>query len=363
MIFGFSFQGFSFQVGQVSCQVSVPVVIVITENISPSRVTSNKSYNNKQKTINLTISLNMRRSVVLSPFLATIVYSGQVLASFDAARFVSHFVFAARSAAKAFQTTAACHTNVLHPLAVVLDLLCTATIRCSRQNGNRNRTFFQISIEPPKGLRSNLRLAYRSLPLRDSKFYSLEAPGVTSEATDRFHRLCYGLCFFHGVVLDRIQFGPIGWGEHDVYEFSLSDLAISLSQLRERLLKALGNGDDGLDAAMRAVHYLTAECNYGGRITDLHDRRLLRTLLDYFFSTDVAKRGNYPLSETGLYSVPIDLDVDKLQKIDGELPAVTHPEAMGLNDNADINKNCKQSEKLLKASAILWSNLSTLRYF
>jgi hypothetical protein len=37
--FGFSCQGFSFQVGQVSCQVSVPVVIVITENISPSRVT------------------------------------------------------------------------------------------------------------------------------------------------------------------------------------------------------------------------------------------------------------------------------------------------------------------------------------
>jgi hypothetical protein len=74
-IFGFSFQGFSFQVGQVSCQVTVPAVIVITENISPSRVTSNKFYNNKQKTINLTISLNMRRSVVLSPFLATIVFT------------------------------------------------------------------------------------------------------------------------------------------------------------------------------------------------------------------------------------------------------------------------------------------------
>jgi hypothetical protein len=112
--------GFSFQVGQVSCQVSVPAVIVITENISPSRVTSNKFYNNKRKTINLTILLNMRRSVVLSQFLATIVYSGQVFASSDAARFASHFVFAARSAAEAFQTTAACRTNVLHPLAGTL---------------------------------------------------------------------------------------------------------------------------------------------------------------------------------------------------------------------------------------------------
>jgi hypothetical protein len=62
----------------------------------------------------------MRHSVVLSPFLATIVYSGQVFASSDAARFASHFVFAARSAAEAFQTTAACRTNVLHPLAGTL---------------------------------------------------------------------------------------------------------------------------------------------------------------------------------------------------------------------------------------------------
>jgi hypothetical protein len=119
-IFGFSFQGFSSQVGQVSCQVSVQVVFVITENISPSRVTSNKYYNNKRKTINLTILLNMRRIVVLSPFLATIVYSGQVLTSTNAACFASNFVFAACSAAEAFQTTAACPTNVLHPLAGTL---------------------------------------------------------------------------------------------------------------------------------------------------------------------------------------------------------------------------------------------------
>ena len=107
-----------------------------------------------------------------------------------------------------------------------------------------NVVLHQISIEPPRGLRSNLRLAYGSPPLADARFYSLEAPTATSEATERFRRLCYGLCFFHGVVLDRVQFGPVGWSDHANYEFSRADLAISLAQLRERLLLAARKGED-----------------------------------------------------------------------------------------------------------------------
>ena len=47
--------------------------------------------------------------------------------------------------------------------------------------------------------------AYMSRPLNAREFYSLEAPGVASEATERFRRLCFGLSFFHGVVVSRTQ--------------------------------------------------------------------------------------------------------------------------------------------------------------
>ena len=93
-------------------------------------------------------------------------------------------------------------------------------------------------------------------------------------ARETFQRLLYGLCFFHGVLEERKHYGSVGWNVP--YQFSSADLSVSAQQLR----KLVG---EGLEPPLEALTYLTAECNYGGRVTDSNDRVLLRSLLSCYY--------------------------------------------------------------------------------
>lgn len=71
---------------------------------------------------------------------------------------------------------------------------------------------------------------------------------------------------------------------------------------------------------LEALHYLTAECNYGGRVTDDNDRRLLRVLLERYYSKEVASERGHRFSEA--YAVPEDVSycpvLDHIQGRKGE---------------------------------------------
>lgn len=46
------------------------------------------------------------------------------------------------------------------------------------------------------------------------------------------------------------------------------------------------------------------ECNYGGRVTDDKDRRLLLSLLSIFYNWELIQREEYQLCEGDMYYVP-----------------------------------------------------------
>ena len=46
-----------------------------------------------------------------------------------------------------------------------------------------------------------------------------------------------------------------------------------------------------------ALLYLTGECNYGGRVTDDKDRRLLNSILEIYYSPQVIYDDNYRFSQ------------------------------------------------------------------
>ena len=53
-----------------------------------------------------------------------------------------------------------------------------------------------------------------------------------------------------------------------------------------------------------AISYLTGECNYGGRVTDDWDRRLLLSMLSDFYNPSVVDVPKYKFSASGNYLAP-----------------------------------------------------------
>lgn len=112
----------------------------------------------------------------------------------------------------------------------------------------------------------------------------------------------------------------------------------------------------------------SGECNYGGRVTDDKDRRLLMSLLSIFYNRDLLEKDHYELCEGGLYYVPahspyqvapafsrckaafmllLSFFFQEYIKYIRHLPICADPCVFGLHSNADITKDNQETNQLL----------------
>lgn len=191
----------------------------------------------------------------------------------------------------------------------------------------------KMTREAKAGLQANLQDTYFVDPISDPNWFN------TSSDPKKFRKLVFGLAFFHAVIQERRLYGPLGWNIK--YQFNETDLRICVRQLKIYL-------DQYPDKTpFDALRYLTAECNYGGRVTDMNDRILIETLLVDYYNERIFQ-DDYKFSPSGLYYAPAHGEVDAYTSYAKQLPMFPKPEVFGFHENADITKNLNETDALVE---------------
>ena len=176
----------------------------------------------------------------------------------------------------------------------------------------------KLTNEPPRGLKNNLARTF--MEVSEDQYESCTKPRA-------FKKLLFALGFFHAVILERRKFGAIGW--NIPYDWMNSDFETSLRVLNMYL-------DEQDEIPYDALNYLIAAINYGGRVTDDKDTRLITSILINYFTPEILHQENYRLSPLDLYYVPEEGTMDELKLYINSLPLVDEPEVFGLHSNASI---------------------------
>lgn len=187
----------------------------------------------------------------------------------------------------------------------------------------------KMTTEPPSGIKANLVRLYGTISEERFK---------RCKETVKYKRLLFCLCWFHALLLERRKFNNLGW--NIPYEFNESDFAISEDVLGIYI-------DEYEDTPWEALKYLIAQANYGGRVTDDWDRRLMIVYVNQFFNERILQDKNAMLSDSEKYYVPSDGDLASYVDYAKQLPLEDSPEAFGQHPNAEIASQIDGASYLL----------------
>ncbi len=207
----------------------------------------------------------------------------------------------------------------------------------------------KVTNEPPKGIKAGMLKTYSSV--------------VSAERLDIFEykewkNIIFALSFIHSLVIERRKYGSLGFCIP--YDFNNSDLEASILFVEKQFQRESDLEQKKQPHEMINYKTLTnvvSNILYGGRITDLKDESLFKTIVSSYIENPSFKNPNFCFykskdskgSNVVEYKIPDNLKeikqyTDHIQKF----PTVDPPQVFGLHGSADMTFRIKEFHELLE---------------
>jgi dynein heavy chain len=192
----------------------------------------------------------------------------------------------------------------------------------------------KLTNEPPKGLKANLKGTYNNLKEEDF---------INSSKPLELHKITFSLAFFHAVILERRKYGPLGW--NIPYEWMNSDFEASKLHVKMYI-------EEYEEVPFQILQFLIGVINYGGRVTDDKDCKLISAILNKYVN-DLVIDDLYKFDENGRYYAPnmegeVPECLSRINEYLETLPLDDPPDVFGLNYNANITLQNKMVKDFME---------------
>jgi len=145
----------------------------------------------------------------------------------------------------------------------------------------------KVTNEPPRGLKANLTRTF--LDMSSEEYESSTKPSV-------YKKLIFATAFFNALILERRKFGAVGW--NIPYDWMNSDLKAAMTQVKMYV-------EEQEIIPWETLNVSVADITYGGRVTDIWDKRSISSILRKYFQPKLLK-DDFMFADDSTYYAPAE---------------------------------------------------------